>query len=186
MKKVFFNCLLILSISFCYSQNYPNKKLSKKDQKSWEKYLTRVEESKVLKALKDSIANNSTAANINSEFVDCSNPKLIPPKFPNCLTEVILSDIECFKNEVNWHVKRHFNYPEFARYFNIQGRVNVTYEINEEGNIEIMDVKGPENRLILEEEVTKFMSKLPKIEPAYQCDKPVRVRYSISINFKLG
>lgn len=198
MKKLFISCLVILSITSCYSQNDSNKKLTRKQLeqqyleqqkqmqlKEWEDYMVRVEESKVLKAQKDSIAKLSPTVNKNPEAPNCDKPALIPPKFPNCVSEVTLSDTECFNKGVQNHVKKFFNYPEFAYENNIQGKVYVTYDINEEGNIEIKDVRGPENGLILEEEVIKFMSKLPKLTPAYQCDKPVRISFSMPIIFKL-
>lgn len=195
MKKYLFFCWFVLTITSCFSQNDSNKKLTKKQleqqyleqkQKAWEEYLVRVEESKILKAQKDSISKISTAVNKNLELPDCDNPLLIPPKFPNCVSEVNLTNTECFNKGVQNHVKRFFSYPEFAMDHNIQGKVYLSYDINEEGNIEITNVRGPENGLILEEEVVKFMSKLPKLTPAYQCDKPVRVSYSIPITFKLS
>lgn len=199
MKKLFLSCLVIVSITSMYSQNDSNKKLSRKQleqqyleqqkqkqQKEWEDYLVRVEESKVLKAQKDSISKISEAINKNLELPDCDHPQLIPPKFPNCVSEVNLTNTECFNKGIQNHVKRFFSYPEFAMEHNIQGKVYLSYDINEEGNIEITNVRGPENGLILEEEVVKFMSKLPKLTPAYQCDKPVRVSYSIPITFKLS
>jgi TonB family protein len=198
MKEFFLSCLVILSITSCYSQNDSNKKLSRKQleqqylekqkqmrQKDWEDYLVKVEESKALKAQKDSIAKLSPALNKNPELPNCDKPDFIPPKFPNCVSEFNLSDAECFNKGVQNHVKRYFSYPEFAMEHNIQGKVFISYDINEEGNIEIRDVRGPENGLILEEEVVKFMSKLPKLTPAYQCDKPVRISFSMPITFRL-
>lgn len=185
MKIFFIYFILILSIANSYPQKYDLRKLKPKQQDEWNKYLIRVEESRKLKIIKDSISKHSIYKNTNSPILQCEEP-IIPPKFTNCINEVNLNNLDCFTREVQWHIKRYFSYPSFALDYGIEGKVFITFEINEEGIIEIKDVNGPNNGLILEEEVTRFMNKLPKVTPAYQCDLPFRFRYSTYISFKIG
>ena len=103
------------------------------------------------------------------------------PVFPGC--ENAIDKRACFNKSINKHIKKHFNYPLEAQEQGIQGRVSVVFRISEEGAIENVRMRGP-NKL-LEEEVARIISKLPKMKPGKYEGKKVSVPFSIPVNFKL-
>ncbi len=71
---------------------------------------------------------------------------------------------------------------------NIQGRVTIMFIINKEGSVENIIAKSTqncENCEILEKEAIRIMRKLPKMTPGKQNGKPVKVKYSQTLTFKL-
>lgn len=65
----------------------------------------------------------------------------------------------------------------------VQGRVYVTFIIDKSGLITGVATRGPDRNL--EKEAQRIISKLPKMTPGKQRGQPVRVHYSIPINFRL-
>ncbi|MBO6585406.1 MAG: M56 family metallopeptidase [Gracilimonas sp.] len=74
-------------------------------------------------------------------------------------------------------------YPEMARKAGIEGRVTVQFIVNEQGNVEnakvVRGIGGGCDEQALE------VIKQARFTPGYQKDRPVRVQYALSINFKL-
>lgn len=74
-------------------------------------------------------------------------------------------------------------YPEMARNAGIEGRVTVQFIVNEEGKVEdprvVRGIGGG-----ADEEALKAVRKA-EFEPGQQRGRPVRVQYSLSINFRL-
>ncbi|MEM1002299.1 MAG: energy transducer TonB [Bacteroidota bacterium] len=89
----------------------------------------------------------------------------------------------CFQRKMNKHLQKHFNYPEVAIELGIKGRVIVLFLIDKKGNVSRIQSRGPDR--LLEEEAERIISKLPKMEPGKQRNKPVGVPYSLPINFQL-
>jgi TonB family protein len=74
-------------------------------------------------------------------------------------------------------------YPEMARRAGIEGRVTIQFIVNEQGDVENAKVvKGIGGGA--DEEALKVV-KQAKFEPGVQRGRPVRVRYALSINFRL-
>ena len=90
---------------------------------------------------------------------------------------------DCFQTMMNKHINKVFRYPETAIEMDLQGRVNVVFEIQKDGSIGNVRMRGPHK--ILENEAARIIDKLPKMIPGKQRGKPVRVPFSIPINFKL-
>lgn len=104
------------------------------------------------------------------------------PVFPGCTGNN--DELKaCFQTKMNEHLVKHFKYPEVATELGIHGKVFVLFEINKEGIVTKIKTRGPDK--ILETEAERIISLLPKMEPGKQRNKPVRVPYSIPINFKL-
>lgn len=107
--------------------------------------------------------------------------------FPICLSHS--DDIEiqqdCFDDQLNRHILKNFNYPEEAVKKNIQGRVLVLFIIDKEGNITDIKSKGPENGQLLIDEAERIMKKLPRLIPASINRKPIPVKLTKTITFKL-
>ena len=95
------------------------------------------------------------------------------------------TDIEFFQNYIQKHIRKNFVYPNEAMDAGIQGRVFVSFTIDEFGEININGVRGPSP--ILEDAVHELMLKLPKASaPATKDGKPVDMNMSIPVTFKLN
>ncbi len=105
------------------------------------------------------------------------------PIFPGCENIPQNEKHACFNKMINNHIVKNMVYPREMLDLEIQGRVNVSFIINKEGNVENIQTKG--GHVILQKEAKRIISTLPKITPGFQKGKPVKVRYSVPITFKL-
>jgi periplasmic protein TonB len=83
------------------------------------------------------------------------------------------------------YLSSNIRYPGEARKSNIQGKVVVTFSIDEEGSI----VDEKITRFIgggCDEEAVRVIKAMPKWKPALNGGKPVKVQYTLPITFKLG
>lgn len=104
------------------------------------------------------------------------------PIFPGCKgnNEELRA---CFQEKMTEHLKKNFRYPETALEMGIYGKVFVMFDVNKEGVVSKIRTRGPDK--LLEAEAKRIISLLPKMTPGKQRGKPVRVPYSIPINFQL-
>ena len=107
------------------------------------------------------------------------------PVFPGCEGVAKNKRLECFMEQMAKHIKKNQQYPEKAMEDNVQGRVSVLFVIDKEGNITNVQARGPKGGELLEKEALRVISKLPKFKPGMQRGKPVKVKYSQPITFKL-
>ena len=83
------------------------------------------------------------------------------------------------------YLKKNIKYPAICRDNNIQGRVIVSFVVNKDGKIvdpEIVKGVNPS----LDKEALRVISTMPNWKPGYQRGKPVRVKYSVPVNFRLN
>ncbi len=103
------------------------------------------------------------------------------PIFPGCENE---SDQRaCFQQMIQQHISKNFRYPLEAQKQGIQGRVSVLFVIAKDGNIQGLKARGPHK--LLEDEVIRIISRLPKMTPGKGDGKVVNVPFSIPVTFKL-
>ena len=107
------------------------------------------------------------------------------PVFPGCEKEPKNRRLECFMEQMARHIKKNQQYPERAMEDGIQGRVSVLFVIDKDGSISNVQVRGPKGGELLEKEAKRVIEKLPKFKPGMQRGKPVKVKYSQPITFKL-
>lgn len=105
------------------------------------------------------------------------------PTFPGCEKLAKSERRQCFQDRMDRHVRRTFRYPEIAQEMGIQGRVYVSFVIDENGNITKIQDRGPDKNL--EGEARRIIEKLPKMVPGRQRGRPVRVPFSYPITFRL-
>ena len=105
------------------------------------------------------------------------------PVFPGCENIERKESIDCFNNKMSEHIKANFKYPKKALRRNIQGRVNVVFIIDKEGNVTDIRTIGADP--ILESEARRIFSLLPKMKPGFQKGKPVMVKYGVPLTFKI-
>jgi protein TonB len=135
-------------------------------------------------------------ANTETEIVDASEFEVVEepeevkvnwitieevPVFPGCENEK--NKRACFNDMMQKHISKNFRYPELAQEMGIQGRVNTTFIINNDGTIGTIQKRGPHD--VLEKEAVRILSKLPKMTPGKQRGSAVKVSFAIPITFKL-
>ena len=105
------------------------------------------------------------------------------PKFMACEDVSKEKEPECFKEQLNKHVIRYFYYPKEAIDKGIEGRININFQINTNGSVTVIGVRGTDK--LLETVAKEIIEKLPTFIPGKQGGKPVPVTFSYPINFKL-
>ncbi len=89
-------------------------------------------------------------------------------------------DLAVFRNWVQSRLK----YPQIASENGISGRVTVAFVIERDGsltNIEILQTPGRS----LAEEATRVLKQSPKWSPGKQRNKPVRVKFTLPVEFRI-
>lgn len=83
------------------------------------------------------------------------------------------------------YLKYNIHYPPVCKENNVQGRVLVQFVVNKDGSIvdpEIVKAVHPS----LDKEALRVVSIMPKWTPGEKKGKPVRVKFTLPINFSLG
>ena len=83
------------------------------------------------------------------------------------------------------YLRKNIKYPAICRENNIQGRVLVTFIVNKDGAIvepEVVKSVHPQ----LDREALRVISTMPNWKPGSQRGKPVRVKYTVPVNFRLN
>lgn len=83
------------------------------------------------------------------------------------------------------YLSRNIKYPDLARQKGIQGRVILSFVVEKNGDLS--DIKINKSVIpLLDDEAIRVLRLSPKWIPATQFGMPVRVVYSVPINFSLG
>lgn len=108
------------------------------------------------------------------------------PRFPGC-EDLNLSKEElqkCAQDKLLKYVYSSLKYPTKSRSLNIQGKAFFQFVINEEGEIE--DVKALNGiSKDIQKEAFNLINKMPSWKPGTKDGKPVKVLFTLPINFKL-
>lgn len=108
------------------------------------------------------------------------------PVFPGCENEPDeKAKYNCFQKMIHKHIVKTFKYPEIAMEMEVQGTVLVSFEISKTGEIsKIKIVRGVDKSL--DGEASRIVKLLPKVIPAQQRGKPVPVKYTLPVAFRLS
>lgn len=81
-------------------------------------------------------------------------------------------------------LSQNIRYPSIAAESGITGKVTVNFVVNKDGSISDATIlRGVDQAL--DKEALRVINSLPKWKPGKQAGKPVRVSFSVPINFKL-
>jgi protein TonB len=81
-------------------------------------------------------------------------------------------------------LSQNIRYPSIASESGITGKVTVNFVVNKDGSISDATIlRGVDQAL--DKEALRVINSLPKWKPGKQAGKPVRVSFSVPINFKL-
>ena len=83
------------------------------------------------------------------------------------------------------YLSENVKYPVIAQENGIQGRVICQFSINKDGSIVDVEVVRSGGDPSLDKEAVRVIKSMPKWNPGKQRGKPVRVKYTVPVNFKL-
>ena len=83
------------------------------------------------------------------------------------------------------YLRDHIKYPRICQENSIQGRVIVSFVVEKDGSVSTPEVMKSVNPS-LDKEAVRVISSLPKFKPGKQRGKPVRVKYTVPVAFKLN
>lgn len=79
----------------------------------------------------------------------------------------------------------HIEYPPLAAEMGQEGKVYVQFVVNKNGSIEQVQIRQGVSDA-LDAEAKRVVKKMPKWKPGENAGKPVRVRFTLPIHFRLG
>ncbi len=82
-------------------------------------------------------------------------------------------------------LQQNVKYPQIAYENNIQGKVMVQFVVDKDGSITNVQVAKSGGDRSLDKEAVRVVKAMPKWRPGMQKGKPVRVQYTMPVNFRL-
>ena len=83
------------------------------------------------------------------------------------------------------YIQKNVKYPPIAKEYNITGKVYVRFIVDKSGSVTNVEVvRGVDKNL--DAEAVRVVKSLPKYKPGKQRGKPVRVMFTVPINFTLN
>ena len=83
------------------------------------------------------------------------------------------------------YISENVKYPVIAQENGIQGRVVCQFVVNKDGSIVDVVVVRTSGDASLDKEAIRVIKSMPKWTPGKQRGKPVRVKYTVPVNFRL-
>jgi protein TonB len=83
------------------------------------------------------------------------------------------------------YLSENIKYPVIAQENGIQGRVTCQFVVNKDGSIVDVVVVRSGGDPSLDKEAVRVLKTMPKWKPGKQRGKPVRVKYTVPVNFRL-
>jgi len=128
---------------------------------------------------------------IDLGFIDDELEEIPDEEEPEIVAEEILDIAEVEPEfpggpaEMAKWIQKNVVYPELSREMGEQGTVYVQFVVNKNGSIEQTKIlRGVSDAL--DKEAKRVVGDMPRWKPGEQAGKPVRVRYTIPIKFKLS
>lgn len=106
--------------------------------------------------------------------------KEIPPVWPGC--DGTQKEMKaCFNKKLVEHLKANYKYPKDANGKIIRGKAIVSFNIDKEGKVKILDVEGPKPEL--NAEAKRIIMAIPKMKPGQLAGKPAAIKYKVPFTF---
>ena len=147
---------------------------------------------------KDSPSDNINNTNSNSVENPGDTGKNENPETPSIFTVEQLPMFQackglsrteqkaCFEEQLTKAIFKHLVYPEDDLEVGKQGVAQVEFIIDENGTItNVVTLNNKRATLDMQKAAEKAVKRIPKLIPAKQGDKPMRIKYSIPVVFKI-
>ena len=82
-------------------------------------------------------------------------------------------------------LSKNVHYPKVAEKARAQGRVICQFVVNQDGTIEDVHVVRSGGHVALDKEAVRVIKLMPKWKPGKMGGEPVRVKYTVPVNFRL-
>ncbi len=82
-------------------------------------------------------------------------------------------------------LSNNIKYPRISRDNGSQGRVIVRFTVHSDGSIQDAEVVKSSGDVYLDKEAVRLVEIMPAWKPGYQSGKPVRVKFTLPVNFRL-
>ena len=129
-------------------------------------------------------AKASGTPDIKVEYIDVDKKEEINPDSIYYVTEVG-PDFPGGSQALQDYLRANVNYPAQCREAKIQGRVLINFLVEKDGSIKNVSVLKSVHPL-LDEEARRVISTMPKWKPGMEHGTPVRVQYTVPVNFRLN
>ena len=129
-------------------------------------------------------AKASGTPDIKVEYIDVDKKEEINPDSIYYVTE-IGPEFPGGPQALLDYLKANVNYPAQCREAKIQGRVLINFVVQKDGSIKNVSVLKSVHPL-LDEEARRVISTMPKWKPGMEHGTPVRVQYTVPVNFRLN
>ncbi|GAB2765957.1 energy transducer TonB [Salinimicrobium soli] len=106
--------------------------------------------------------------------------KQTAPVWPGC-EGTAAEKKNCFNKKLVEHMKANYKFPKDASGNYIRGKAVVSFNINEEGKVEVLSVEGPKKEL--NAEAKRIILAIPPMEPGMLAGKPTAVKYKVPFTF---
>ncbi|MEY8849817.1 gliding motility protein RemB [Psychroserpens sp. XS_ASV72] len=105
------------------------------------------------------------------------------PVFPECESQPIEQLKVCFNNKLNTFIFNNFKTPEIVNEESYKGDVKILFEVDKEGNINLLYVDAVYDEL--KDETKRVFDTLPKVIPGTYNGKPTYFQYSLTVKIPL-
>lgn len=106
------------------------------------------------------------------------------PKFPACETVQKEDQEQCFKTELKSLILSNYKQPSVIASENYEGVATVIFEVDKEGEFQVLYVNSDYKEL--NEELERVFSNMPKITPATYNGKPTYVQFRMPLQIPLS
>jgi TonB family protein len=173
-----------LVINLNKKQNLLELRIVGEENSSWSLKCNLKNQKKTIEALKIFLGGIYTDNDLDDAVYDLEVIER-GPVYPGCEYFLTPAEVrECFNQKIKQFINRNVEFPEMAKQMGVAGKVWVSFIINNDGNVSDVKIERSVDKL-LDDEALRVIRELPKILPAKADGLPVRLRYSVPINFQL-
>ena len=150
-----------------------------------------VQEVEVLNVVEDNVETESIEVNTEEteqEVVIAAPIEVVEEPEEDEVVFVIVESMPEFpggQQALFKYLSENVKYPVIAQENGIQGRVICQFVVNKDGSIVDVEVVRSGGDPSLDKEAVRVIKSMPKWKPGKQRGKPVRVKYTVPVNFKL-
>jgi protein TonB len=128
----------------------------------------------------------------STEFFETTSVEVVPMEGEDLVPEdsvfIIVEEEPVFPGGISAllrTISQNIEYPEIAKETGTKGRVFVNFVVNQQGKVEqVKVIRGVDP--LLDREAARVISNLPDWTPGKQRGKPVKVAFTVPINFQLN